>query len=113
MDDRVQFGIEMVDVGAAGDQPADDDLLAGDDGQVQRRIALVVGGIDQLRLGAEEQLDALGRHVLGAVVQRRLARPVAVARPTSPLLMIIYHEPLLTRPLHKPSIFFDGNEVTD
>ena len=78
MDGRVPLAVDRVHVGAPRHQVPHDRPVAGDDGEVERRVALLVLLVEQLRLRGEDLVDAVQVLVLGAVVERGLPRAVKV-----------------------------------
>ena len=84
MDGRVPLVVDRVHVGALRDEILDDRPVPGDDGEVERRVALLVLLVEQLRLRGEDLVDAVEVLVLGAVVEGGL--PGAVIVPDGPRL---------------------------
>ena len=80
MDGRVQLVVAPVQVGAPLHQQLQQRLVAGDDGQVDRRVAVLVHHVQQLRAGGQQEVSAAGAGAVGAVVQRRLLPPVPLPR---------------------------------
>ena len=72
------LAVDRVHVGAPRHQVPHDRPVAGDDGEVERRVALLVLLVEQPRLGREDLVDAAQVLVLGAVVERGLPRAVKV-----------------------------------
>ena len=72
------LAVDRVHVGAPRHQIPDDRPVAGDDGEVERRVALLVLLVEQLRLRGEDLVDAVQVLVLGAVVEGGLPRAVKV-----------------------------------
>ena len=70
--------VDRVHVGALRDEILDDRPVSGDDGEVERRVALLVLLVEQLRLRGEDLVDAVEVLVLGAVVERGLPGAVKV-----------------------------------
>ena len=79
MDGRVALVVDGADVCALGDEILDDRPVPGDDGEVERRVALLVPLVEELRLRGEDLVDAVQVLVLGAVVEGRLPGAVRVA----------------------------------
>ena len=79
MHGRVFLVVDGIDVGPLGDEILHDDLITGDDGQMERGVALLILGVEQGGLRRQNLFDARHVLVLGAVVQRGLARAVLVA----------------------------------
>ena len=79
MDCGVFLVVHRVDVGALRDEVLDDDLVPGDDREVQRSVALLVGLVEELRLRSDDLVDAVQVLVLSAVVKGSLPRSIAVA----------------------------------
>lgn len=70
--------VDRVDVCAPRHEELYDGLVSRDYGQMERSVALLVLLVEQLRLGRDDLIDAVEVLVLGAVVQRGLARAIAV-----------------------------------
>ena len=71
--------VDRVHVGALRDEILDDRPVPGDDGEVERRVALLVLLVEELRLRGEDLVDAVEVLVLGAVVEGGLPGAVIVA----------------------------------
>ena len=76
MNDGMKFWIDNVHVSASTEQVADDDFIAGDDGQVERRVALFIRHVDDGRITFQKHFRTIDRGIFSAVVKCYFTRTV-------------------------------------
>ena len=80
MDGRVELVVAAVRVGAPPQQQSQQRLVAGDDGQLERRVTVLVRPVQQLRPAAQQEGRAAGAPAVRAVVQGAPPPPVPLPR---------------------------------